>query len=71
LERDLREEGKESEALSRVAIRPMELVSPLATYAAGARKEAVMLVERGVPVVDVEVIGEAYEIAAAYLKQAA
>jgi hypothetical protein len=32
------------------------------------RKEAAMLIERDVPIVNVEVIGEAYEIAAPFLK---
>jgi hypothetical protein len=46
----------------------MELGAALANCA-GVRKEAAMLVERDVQVMNVEVIGDAYDIAAFFLKK--
>jgi hypothetical protein len=46
----------------------VELLSTLPAYIA-ERMESAMLVERNVRVINVEVVGEAYDIAAYYLKK--
>jgi hypothetical protein len=47
---------------------PMELVSAPAPYRCN-RRELAMLVERGLQVMNVEVVGDAYAIAANYLRR--